>query len=460
MNGGVLAQSLATELVADPHPDRAEPVWADQDTVVGRDGLHDRLTALVSRLADAGVGPRTAVALQVGPSFTQLALPLAVWLLGAQVVLLDHRLTAAETEQLLDVTRPRFHVTGEPGADFQPERAATLTERPGHRPVDSDVCLVQFSSGSTGRAKAIGRDAASLRAEIDRYRALPDMPQSGEPLLLLCSATHTWGLVAGVLYGLAAGVTVVFGRSGQPSDVLRVATERRCRAVFGVPAHFALLGLPARRSELPPLRLAVSAGDLLDAATAERFTRNYGVPVGQVYGMTETGVIATNLTGDGGCAGHPAPGMRVRITDDELYVHLGRSPYLVDDGVGRFRDGWLRTFDRATVEPGGALRIQGRADSVVVVNGFKVDLIEIENVLLEHEDVTSAAVTFDGVTHAFVTVSARLSHVDLSNWCRERLSEFKVPRRIAVVGSLPRTPSGKLVRDHARIVEHTESEAA
>ncbi len=141
--------------------------------------------------------------------------------------------------------------------------------------------------------------------------------------------------------------------------------------------------------------------------------------------------------------------MSVRVARGELDVALDESPYLFDSGGTQYADGWLHTRDRATLDAAGAVLVQGRADSLVVIGGLKVDLTEVENVLREHPAVEQAVLVHEDVTEAYVAVRAgseRPSAEELLRWCRERLADYKVPRVVRVLDTLPRTSNGKLVR--------------
>ncbi|GAA3567243.1 hypothetical protein GCM10022222_58990 [Amycolatopsis ultiminotia] len=425
----------------------------------GRAVTHAELRTRVAEqeriFAAHGVGPGTTVALHTLPSFTTLWTLFGLWARGAQVALFDSRLKRAEIDTLLALTEPEVFVSFDgPGrvlSPFRDECEVVVRRRRGGRPAATPHVLVQFSSGSTGAPKVIGRTAGALLAEIDRFAAIDDMPGRGDTVLLLNSIIHSLGLVGGVLHGLNAGVRIVFSRSAQPRGVLDVVHGEQADALFGVPAHFALLAATTDAAVPPRLRLAVSGGELLAAEVFTRFRDRFGVRIGQAYGMTEVGIIAADPAGrhDPPAVGPAVAGLRVRAEAGELHVHTGESPYLLDDGVARFRDGWLRTYDAGAVDPvSGVLTVGGRADSVVVVGGLKVDLGEIESVLRSHEEITDAVVVRSDVIEAHVATAAALSADELTSWCRDRLAHYKIPRRFRVVADLPRTANGKLIRNH------------
>ncbi|MFI1481797.1 class I adenylate-forming enzyme family protein [Streptomyces sp. NPDC020747] len=435
------------------------PYLTHQQETVSRGELRERVAKQAAVFAGFGIGPGSAVGLRTPPSFTQVEVLLALWRLGAQVMLFDFRLKPAEVAALCTSCRPQFMVRAGSNVQatfgFRPEYEVVTECRGTGRPATTGHRLVQFSSGSTGRPKVIGRTAASLAAEVDRFAGITGMPGEGDRVLLLSSTAHSFGLVAGLLHSLAAGVSVVFAPRISARDLLRTAVDHRVTALFGVPMHYELLAAAGDPPELPDLRVAVSGGELMPPDVAARFTERYGVPVGESYGTTESGVVAMDVGGTlRPSVGPAAPGMVVRVRQGELDVALDESPYLFDSGGTQYADGWLRTRDRATVDGTGAVRVHGRADSLVVIGGLKVDLTEVENVLRGHPAVEQAIVVHEGVTEAYVVTSAAAGSAagegptaeELLRWCRERLADYKLPRVVRLLDALPRTSNGKLVR--------------
>ncbi|MFI9270983.1 class I adenylate-forming enzyme family protein [Kitasatospora sp. NPDC052896] len=434
---------------------RQDAAWATHGETVVR---HRTLRAEVDRargiLRAHGVTAGSTVAVQVLPSFTLLWSLFALWTSGAQVMLLDPRLTAAETTRLLELCEPQFHLTSGTAAQvFTPFRAeceVVVERRPLGRPAQGAHRLIQFSSGSTGLPKVIGRTGDSLRAEVDRFGQLPEMPGRGEHVLLLSSLAHSFGLLGGVLHALSAGAVLHFAGSLRPHELRRVLTGRRVNAVFGVPAHFHLLSRIPALPALPDLRLAVSGGESLPGEVYDRFRERYGVRIGQAYGMTEAGIIATDLTGRDAppAVGLPAPGMRTAVVDGTLRVRLPENPYLHADLGDRYVDGWLNTRDRCTVRAGsGVLEITGRADTMVAIGGLKVDLTEVEAVLAEHTAISEVVVVYGEAIEAHLVLQRELPRAELLAWCKERLSPYKIPKAFHFRTALPRTSNGKLVRN-------------
>ncbi len=433
-----------------------DPVWVDETATFDRRALHQEVGRCHDLLVARGVRPGDCVAVQLVPGATLFALLLAIWRLGARAMLLDHRLTESETGSLTRLCPPAFRVRASAGATcFTGRSELEIVPLPGASALPEQVCLVQFTSGSTGQSKVVGRSAASLDEEIDRYAAIEDMPGKDDRLLLLSSPVHTWGLMGGILHGLAVGLPVLLPSAQHGRGIARAAATLEPTAIFGVTTHFELLASTADLPRLPRLRVATSAGMTTSPAVAERFRLASGCRLGQVYGMTEVGVVTADLAGrlPAPSVGRPAPGITLRAADGELYVRLDETPYLVDDGVARFADGWLRAFDRAAIdEESGAVSILGRADSVIAIGGIKIDLMEIEQVLQQHPDVAYAVVTFGNVIEAHVAARNGLTDRALAAWSRERLSPLKAPKRYYLQEKLPETPTGKVVRDRAQLL--------
>ncbi|WP_329361909.1 acyl--CoA ligase [Streptomyces sp. NBC_00669] len=426
-----------------------------------RGGLRTGARELADLFRRQGIGPGASVAVYVPPGFTLMQALVGLWSVGAQTVLLDARTPLAERERLAALCAPQFLVAaagpGGSGTGLVEESPLVVSARPGGRPADEDICLVQFSSGSTGVPKVIGRTGRSLRDELVRYASLDGMPGQGERVLLLNSLVHTVGLIGGFLHALGSGAELVLPAGTRIGAVLETARDADVHAVFGIPFHFDLL---SRASGPPPrsLRVTLSAGEPLPEAVYDRFLAKYGVPVGQIYGMTETGMLTGDLTGSRNRApwvGYPAGDtVELRSVDEELQVRVDRSPYLRGD-ADRYADGWLRTHDRCALdEETGALAILGRLDSVATVGGMKVDLAEIEGVLRGHPAIQEAVVVHCGAIEAYVGGEGLPPSEELIRWCRLNLGPFKVPKAVFRATALPRNRSGKILRNRDLLRSH------
>ncbi|MEU5942174.1 long-chain fatty acid--CoA ligase [Micromonospora sp. NPDC047548] len=445
-----------------PAPD---PGWVDDVLLTGRPadvclrlpepvdrGTLRRLVGEAqTRLAEAGLRPGGAAALRLPPSVAYVVNLLATWRTGAQAVLLDHRLTDHEVDRALERLTPQVVVapvrTGGGALRVFVDVTEGVTPH-SDAPATSGHAVIQLSSGSTGPSKVIGRTAEDLVAEVHRYTRIDGVALPGERIILLPSMVHVLGLVGGLLYGLHAGVELVPPqRLGGDAILAAIAAQGTPATVLGVPFHIGLLASTRPDGPLPQLKRMTTGGELVPAATAQAFADHFGVPLGNMYGMTEVGVIGTDLYGRHRPSIVPAPGIEVRESGGELWVSCPASPYVGLSDPTRWADGWLHSRDAGTVDPAtGLVTVKGRLDSQVSVGGMKVDLTEVEATLAGLPGVAAAVVVHDDGITAYVQPDGPLSEEVLDKLLAERLAGYKRPRTLHLVEQLPRTTTGKLVR--------------
>ncbi|HUJ05323.1 MAG TPA: class I adenylate-forming enzyme family protein [Streptosporangiaceae bacterium] len=445
-----------------------EPQWVDEVLLAGAPDdaclylagpvTRAELRRLVAErhrvLADAGLRRGGSVALCLAPSLAFITNLLASWRIGAQASLLDHRLTPYEIDVALKRLLPQVVVSAETSTGGPLRGFAEITEGvrtyPG-QPAATSHAVIQLSSGSTGPSKIIARDAGNLVEEVNRYTMIDGVPVGGERMVCLASMVHVLGLVGGLLYGLHAGVNLTIPSRMTADGILSaVAAGSQPTTLLGVPFHIELLASVQEPPELPQLTGMTTGGELVRADVYDAFVNRYGVRLGNMYGMTEVGVIATDLFGEHRPAVRPAPGLAVREEGGELQVSLPASPYLGEQDPTRWSDGWLHTKDAGTVDPQtGLVRILGRRDSQVSVGGLKVDLTEVEHMLAALPEVAGAVVVHDHAIEAYLMLAEGTEVSAVESAITTRLAPFKRPRRLHVVDQLPRTATGKLVRNQA-----------
>lgn len=417
-----------------------------------------RLRTLVSerqnQLRDSGLRTGGSVAVHLPPSLEFIAHVLAVWKSGAQAILLDHRFTEFEVASCLKRLAPQFVV--EPAdrptgmmRGFQ-DTGSMIRPLDGGRPADTAHALIQFSSGSTGPSKVIGRTAADVVAEVARYTRIDGFPGAGHQVVMLASMTNVLGLVGGLLNSLHTGAEMVIPQRTGKDGILRALAEATAPTVLlGVPSQVALLARVPDPPALPLLQRVIAGGELVSDGLWNSFAQRYGVRIGTMYGMTEAGVMAIDVLGDHRPALLPAPGHELRVENDELMLRQDTSPYLGEPDPSRWSDGWLRTRDAGTVDAAtGRVTVLGRLDSQVSVGGLKVDLNEVEQTLAGAPGVTEAVVVHDGAIQAFVALDGgRTGAAEVEAYLRQRLAGYKRPRAVYVLPALPRTSSGKPIRN-------------
>lgn len=427
--------------------------------------LRAGVAAAEGRLRAAGLAPGGSAALRLPPSLAFVTSLLAAWRIGAQVSLLDHRLTEAEVGRALDRLAPQLLVEPDQPVNtamrgYSDVLAPRLLARPQGRPAETEHVLIQLSSGSTGPSKVIGRTAADLEFELERYAVLDGFPRRGGRVVLLSSIVHVLGLVGGLLHGLHAGVELVLPERLTAPAILAAVTAGAedgqpppPTTLIGVPFYAELLAAVAGQAGPPGLERMIVAGELTRPGVPEAFTAAYGVPLGSMYGMTELGVIATDLDGGARPELDPNKGLELRIEDGELHIRRPDCPYLGASDPSRWSDGWLHTRDAARIDPAtGRVTILGRRDSQVSIGGLKVDLTEVEQTLAAVSGVTGAIVVFDdGAILAYLTCADGVELEDVRTRLSAELAAYKLPRRLVPLPELPRTATGKLLRDVAAL---------
>lgn len=340
----------------------------------------------------------------------------------------------------------------------------------------SDVAVLAYTSGTTGRPKGVplthGDLLASLRAAMGAWRWDPD-----DVLVHALPLSHQHGL-SGVQMTLLAGSRAVLLGRFDPEALCHAVERSAATVLFAVPAMYERLlawdGFDP--ASLATLRLWISGSAPLPPTLAQRVADALGEPPLERYGSTETGLSVSIPYGGArkiGSVGLPLPGLEVSILGEQARpVQAGedgeivlRGPqvfggYWEDEDATReaFMDGgWFRTGDLGRVDPAdGYLEITGRLKEMIVSGGLNVYPREVELVLEEHPAVRRAAVI--GVPSekwgeevvAFVVAAPDAGEaVDegaLIGHAREKLSAYKCPKRAFVVEALPQSETGKVQR--------------
>jgi benzoate-CoA ligase len=343
--------------------------------------------------------------------------------------------------------------------------AATTRDSPG---------LWLASSGTTGEPKLVMHRQAALQATAERMGAVLGI-RPDDRFLAVSKLFFAYGLGTSLTFPLAAGATSILcaARSSVDAFAPLVAAERPT-VVALVPGFVAALldaELPA--DAFASVRLATSAGEVLPAELHRRFTARHRVPLIDGIGATEAlNTFLSNRPGAErpGTSGVPVGGYEVRLTDDAGepvtepdtpgLLHV-TGPSLADGYWSRhaetqaaFRGEWLRTGDIYECSADGYWTARGRASDLIKAGGIWVSPIEVEGVLVEHPDVSEAAVVgvrddrgLESVVAVVVPRPGRtVDEASIEAHCRARMSAFKRPRRVVVADALPKTATGKVRR--------------
>lgn len=458
----------------------------DATAAVGYDGTpssYGTLLSAIDRAADrlrAELGPRDVLGLAADDPLTFIALYLAAAKLDVVTVLLDGRLPAEELQRYaakydvgwLAVDAPGDHGFALRAADDLIARRARARE--GYA---SDDFAIVCTSGSTGEPKGIVMSQAAIMARVRVWSGEMDLAPEDVVLCALPLA-HCHGIEVLTLPTLLRGATVIFARGHHLTGrgLARQIDAHGVTVVSGLPIMYQML-VGARgvsRTALRTLRLAISGSAPLPTSTQEEFRERCGLPLRQVYGLSEIGVICFDKRYVGrGSIGTPIAGIEWRLNPAEigepdsgvehgdlreLYVrgHTLARGYYRDPAADAemFEDGWLRTRDLVVAEEDGWY-VRGRQSSFINVAGSKVGPLEIEAALRDCAGVRDSAVVGvpDGDSNERVAaLIVADNEFDLSAVRRhlsERLLSYQVPQRYELASSLPRTSLGKV--DYAAV---------
>jgi len=348
---------------------------------------------------------------------------------------------------------PRLFLTADDGLPVSDLETRPVAELDGDTPA-----AIIYTSGTTGASKGAVLTHNNFMANAvnlttcwqitDRDRFLLALPLFH--IHALGNGLHTW---------LLSGCRMRLLERFEHQSAVQEFRDFQPTLFFGVPTMYVrLLDTPpdAAREIGARMRLFVSGSAPLPAQVLEQFRDLFGHTILERYGMTETFMNLSNpYAGErrAGTVGFPLPGISVRIEEGELLV---RGPNVFagywrrpDATAAAFTpDGFFRTGDLATVSPDGYYTLLGRRSELIISGGFNIYPREIEELLLEQEGVSEAAVI--GVEDAVrgevpvAYVVGTFDELQLERVCREQLASFKVPRRFVRVESIPRTALGKV----------------
>ncbi|MEU6125573.1 AMP-binding protein [Streptomyces sp. NPDC047123] len=364
---------------------------------------------------------------------------------------------------------------GGTGPDDLAARAARQPAR--YDAVDTaadDVCLIAFTSGTTGRPKGcmhFHRDVLAIADTFARHvlRPVPDDVFAGSPPL-----GFTFGLGGLVVFPLRFGASSVLLEQAGPKQLLPAIGRHRISVLFTAPTAYRTMLDRLDEHDVSSLRRCVSAGENLPAATWQAWHRHTGHRIINGIGATELLHIFISAADDAirpGTTGRPVPGWHARVVDEagdplpdgEPGLLAVRGPvgcrYLADDRQTQYvRHGWNITGDTYVRDTDGYFRYVARADDMIISAGYNVAGPEVEEALLRHPDVAETAVVGrpDELRGQVVVayVVAREGAVRDAERLREfvqgELVPYKCPREIVFLDALPRTATGKLQRFRLR----------
>ena len=432
------------------------------------------------------------IALLLSPDIEFVVAQWAVWRAGGVCVPLSLHATASEWEHVLRdarVDRVLSSPTHEPRlrdlASMLGIEVCHAGSASSSLPdvADSRAATILYTSGTTSRPKGVVITHANQIAQVQSLVQAWEW-SSSDRIPLFLPLHHIHGLVNVLACALWSGARVEMLGEFDADRVLERVAANAFTLFMAVPTIYVKLvaKFDAASAETAlrwsgafrALRLMVSGSAALPASLHQRWEQLTGQRLLERYGMTEIGMALSNaLHGERrpGAVGLPLPGVDVRLVDEDGRVltaedtpgeiqvrgagvfreYFGRAA----DTAASFDGDWFRTGDVAVVER-GYYRIMGRRSvDIIKSGGYKLSALEIEAALLEHPAIAECAVVGlpdatwgESVTAAVVARPGGVvpALAELRDWCRDRLSPYKLPRRLEVVAALPRNAMGKVTK--------------
>jgi 2-aminobenzoate-CoA ligase len=336
-----------------------------------------------------------------------------------------------------------------------------------------DVCLIAFTSGTTGAPKGcmhFHRDVLMMCDLFPRHVLKPTADDifCGTPPL-----AFTFGLGGLLCFPLRVGASTVLIERLTPETLLQSVERFHATIMFTAPTFYRQMAPLTPRFDITSLKKTVSAGEALPDSTRHLWREATGIEMIDGIGGTELIHIYISAAGANIRAhaiGRAVPGYIVQAVDDAMQpVPPGtigklavRGPtgcrYLADGRQQNFvRDGWNLPGDAVYVDEDGYVFYQARADDMIVSAGYNISGPEVESVLMQHDAVAECGVigvpdeTRGQVVKAFIVLKAGYAPneklvVQLQDFVKKSVAPYKYPRVIAFIDALPRTETGKLKR--------------
>ncbi|UKA67178.1 long-chain fatty acid--CoA ligase [Arthrobacter sp. FW306-05-C] len=484
-------------------PDSIALVVGEEQVSYG--DLWRQTRAYAGALRARGVGPGDAVAVLIPnvPDFARVYY--AILSLGAIVVPVHALLKAREIEYVLQDSGAKLLICaapllGEGAAGATASGIDVLTvmapddggfprleaEAADAEPIrtyepcrPSDTATILYTSGTTGKPKgALGTHFALVEQTSTLLTSVMDF-QPGDVLFGGLPLFHTFGQTVVLNTGLRAGVTIVLMPRFTGEDALKLLAKHNVNIFIGVPTMYVALLEAAKTVPDRPaaLRYGISGGASLPLAVMDRFRDVYGVEIHEGYGLTETSPVAAfNHVGTAprpGTIGIPIWGVDIEIARPEVVDsiellpngelgelvirgHLLMKGYLnrPEATAEAVVDGWFRSGDLGTKDDDGYLTIVDRKKDMIIRNGYNVYPREVEEILLTHPAVVSAAVygipdEVHGQEIAAAIVldaGASVTEAELIDFASAQLAAYKYPRVVRILSELPLGPSGKILK--------------
>lgn len=460
--------------------------------------------------SECGVSKGQVVGLYMNNCIEYIACLLGIAKIGAASLPIDTLLTHYEIQPMLEVTEtqavivsPQFLPTVEEMNPKLPNlrKVIVQSEECSHGTLSyfdllkraeplpdsetkgesDDPMLILFTSGTTGLPKGVPLTHKNLLAIIDGMQEC-FFPFGEMVVLQPLPFSHVFGLHSLTMSCLFLKTPVVLMDRWNGEEAAKLIEACRVSWLFAVPTIIIDLLNYVDKYDLSSLNMIISGGTSLPAALVDRVKQSLHVSLGNCMGLTEgSGVSCAMPVGipeKFGSIGPPLHGIECRIVDDnDNELPRGEIGELVQRGASNMngylkapeatsqalRGGWLHTGDLARMDEDGYVYIVDRKKDMIVRGGYNIFPTEVEAAIYEYPKVSEAAVFSVTDARKGETVGAAvvarpgetLTSEEIIEHCQKRLARYKIPKYIKIMDSLPKSPTGKILRRELRSMEMT-----
>lgn len=345
----------------------------------------------------------------------------------------------------------------------------------------AQAAVFQFSGGTTGTPKAAIGTHRNIVSNVTQFsRWLVNLREGKETFLVAIPLYHVYGMVLGLNLGIAMGARMVFIRDPRNiEELLRVIQQYNVSYFPAVPSTFHMInqypGVGEGKFDLSMIKACISGSAPLADSVRAQFEKNTGGYLVEGYGLSEapTATHCNPILGENrkGSIGLPLPDVECRVVQmdekgsdvppGEAGELLIKAPQVMQgyfkdekESDGTLRNGWLHTGDIARMDKDGYFYILGRLKDLIKVHGLQVWPAEIEEVILQYPGVRECVVA--GVpdencgervkTWVIPQEGVVLTLEEIRRFCKGKLAAYKIPSEMEIIGSIPRSPVGKVLR--------------
>ena len=397
-----------------------------------------------------------------------------------KIALADSRLAVEvdKTKEVApDLEQAVYWGNGAPGS------LEALMSKPGYENFDAfdtaidDVCLIAFTSGTTGEPKGTMHFHRDMLAPCDSYGKYVLQASPDDRFIGSAPLAFTFGLGGHVLFPFRIGAATIQLEKAPPDELLPAIEKYKATVCFTAPTAYRAMIANLPKHDISSLRICVSAGETMPTATFEAWEKATGIKALDGIGGTEMMHIYIASPASevkAGSTGKPVPGYIAKVVDDQgnevPYGTIGRLAvrgptgcrYLADARQTKYvQFGWNFPGDTYLQDADGYYWYQARSDDMIVSSGYNIAGPEVEEVLLTHSAVAECGVVgAPDADRGFIVkayIVLRAGHAGdaaltktLQDHVKNTVAPYKYPRAIEYVSALPRTQTGKLQRFELR----------